>query len=266
MACSGLGPRPFVLFRALALLLLFANHPKARPITERPNIIAHGNAKVFEMPHEMARRLREENATKAKRANSTMLHGNQTHLLSKLSGTIGNRTMRYYDKTTLDANTDEGKRNLRELAEAGARKVELPPSFIVSGFEPLMHLAPFAVTLDADEVLNVRYTIDGTEPTRDSPAVRGGDSIVIEQPTTILRAFTQANSKYSWKDSKETAAYYTVLTGRHGVGYLVPYYNALPGYSGKMVSIDLKTEKFNQLRVHNIRTDFANYVSSALLR
>ena len=85
---------------------------------------------MFEMPHEMARRLREENATKAKRANSTMLHGNQTHLLSKLEWHVGNRTMRYYDKTTLDANTEEGKRNLRELAEAGARKVELPRALL----------------------------------------------------------------------------------------------------------------------------------------
>ena len=56
-----------------------------------------------------------------------------------------------------------------------------------------------------------------------------------------------------------------MLVGRHGIGYLVPYYNALPGYSGKLVSVDLDSTRFNQLRVHGIRTDFANYYSEMLL-
>lgn len=80
----------------------------------------------------------------------------------------------------------------------------------------------------------------------------------------MLRAFTQANSKYDWKDSAESSAYYCILSGRHGVAYLVPYYNALPGYSGKLVTVDLDSTKFNQLRVHNIRTDFANYYSEMI--
>ena len=80
----------------------------------------------------------------------------------------------------------------------------------------------------------------------------------------MLRAFTEANSKYDWKDSAESSAYYCILSGRHGVAYLVPYYNALPGYSGKLVTVDLDSTKFNQLRVHNIRTDFANYYSEMI--
>ena len=200
-SCSAM-PRPrassgrslTVLWALLVLFMQFSSNAKPVP---RPQVIARDGDKAFDMPLEMQRRLNEEKGKKKKKnaSNKTMVFGNETHLLRNLSATIGNGTMKYWDKTTIDPDTEEGMRLLRQLsAEASSsldcekdddcsagfacmmsgekcgqqtgckcskiiRKVELPPDFIVAGFEPLMQLAPFAVTLEADPALNVRYTM-----------------------------------------------------------------------------------------------------------
>lgn len=69
-------------------------------------------------------------------------------------------------------------------------------------------------------------------------------------------------------------ATYTIWTGRHGRAMLVPYYHGQAnelyssmeryesglGYSGKLVEVQLNTLPFKSVHMHDIITDFAEYI------
>lgn len=151
-----------------ALLLVLQLHSKdATPTDVRPKLVAKQGDAIFEMPPKMKRRLREEMTG----INKTMARGNVTIVLEKLKASLGNSTsMNYWDQKVLDANTEEGRGNIRALSETRGYgkctgtyegfdvEVECQPKFILPGYEPLMYLAPFSVALDADPSLKVRYT------------------------------------------------------------------------------------------------------------
>ena len=74
------------------------------------------------------------------------------------------------------------------------------------------------------------------------------------------------NGTMSPFDSEPIVTEYYVEDGTYGMAYMVPYYNhaVAGGYSGKVPEVDLEVAKYNRLRIHNQRSDWADYYSKAL--
>ena len=139
------------------------------------------------------------------------------------------------------ASSDTGRRlgENRRYHNSSMARITTKPRIIPFGGS---HQAVLGVELTALPGDTIHFTIDGTPPTRESPFVRSGQLVHIENPYVTLRAFTRSWRPQAEYDSDETAANYDVqmgaedvcigatgvcnaIDGRTGVGVFVPYYH-----------------------------------------
>lgn len=101
---------------------------------------------------------------------------------------------------------------------------------------------------------------DTINPNGTTYQVPSGTIVHITRTATIT-AYTLGRNISTSTNSPTIKGTWKVPNRQFGTAYLAPYHNALPGYSGKLVRVQLRTDLLSEVRIHNVLTDFADYYS-----
>jgi hypothetical protein len=156
-------------------------------------------------------------------------------------------------------NADDRVKQRRHRKLAGAPE---PPRLIPDG-GTFVH--PLLVSLISDQGLDMRYTLDGSDPSVSTTGgtILSGEYVLVDS-TSVLRA-TVLQEDGTALEEESTASFLVESEGKCGKLYLVPFFNSL-GLSSLLARVDLDVKTYRSIRIHGLFTDFANFDADASVR
>mmetsp|Transcript_35984 Transcript_35984/g.46235 ORF Transcript_35984/g.46235 Transcript_35984/m.46235 type:complete len:692 (+) Transcript_35984:269-2344(+) len=135
-----------------------------------------------------------------------------------------------------------------------------PPEVIPDGGTYVTAVGVTLIDRDSNSSI-IYYTTDGTSPSRETSEYVQSGGIIGMYEGGRVRAFISSASNDSSLDSETTVSErFRIQQGKVGKLLLTPFHHGR-GFSGKVALLDLDSEAYSIVRIHEVFTDFGDYYS-----